>query len=269
MKEHVWIASRGVRLSAMLHKREWVGKGMPVVLCCHGFTGDKIGASQLMLHLAGAIEASGFSALRFDFSGSGESEGSFAEQTTIAGWRTDLVNVVAWVRQQADFGNSPLYLLGHSMGGLIALLYEDHIGLIAGRIVLAPVVAPLENFRDILIGAELWSRSLAGETVANFFNKGFSLGPEFAADLLQHRYAPLAVAQSLQTPLLIVHGSADAVVPFSGSEQLFATYLGTRELQVMEGADHLFTGRHPELHQRVVGWLTRKAAEQPPFCAGL
>ena len=76
MKRHEWIVGKGKKLSAMIHTPALSEAGAPVVVFCHGFTGDKVGANQLMLNLAKAMEVANLAAVRFDFTGSGDS-GSF------------------------------------------------------------------------------------------------------------------------------------------------------------------------------------------------
>ena len=98
MKEHIWIPSRGKRLSAMLHLPAFLTPDTPLIVCCHGFTGDKIGANQLTLNLAKELVKAGYGALRFDFLGSGDSEGKFATDTVVAGWQEDLNNVMGWIK---------------------------------------------------------------------------------------------------------------------------------------------------------------------------
>lgn len=248
MKDHVWISSRGRRLSAMVHT-----PGSPVAVFCHGFTGDKVGANQLMLNLAKALEAAGITVVRFDFAGSGDSEGVFAADTTIAGWQQDLANVLDWVGRR--FAARPVYLLGHSLGGLVVLTNTDQV--VAARVALAPVIYPEENFRSTILGPELWAKAVRGETVANFYGKGFSLDGGFVRDLLAARYDPPAAAAAYAAPLLIVHGTADVAVPIAGSEALYDGYGGSKELAVID-ADHVFTGRHEELGSLVVRWLEKR-----------
>lgn len=254
MKEHVWIPSRGKRLSAMLHLPADMNPDTPVVVCCHGFTGDKTGANQLTSHLANALERSGYSAVRFDFLGSGESEGDFTTDTVVAGWKEDLTQVLAWVREQTQFAASPVILYGHSLGGLVVLTHGDTERGIDGRIVFAPVVYPIANFRDIILGPELWAKSLAGERIVNFFAKGFKLDEQFVKDLVEKNYDPISTAAKLTTSLLIIHGLADVAVPIQGSIELYQKYNGPKVLQ-KPNIDHVANGRYEVLPQLVLEWL--------------
>lgn len=255
MKQHVWVTSQNRKLSVVFHMKEEQEQQKAIVICCHGFTSDKIGTNQLMLNIAKAIAAEGIIPVRFDFSGSGESEGEFAEDTLVSGWLEDVGNVFNWVKGQPQFSGLPIYLLGHSLGGLIALTFND--ASIAGRLVLAPVVKPVENFRDSILGPELWQRSVKGETVANFLNKGFSISPRFARELVEQEYQPLIKAGAYQAPICIIHGDADMVVPLAGSQELYGLYTGEKQLEVIP-ADHVFAGKHSELTSLLVGWLTKQ-----------
>ena len=179
--------------------------------------------------------------------------GVFAVDTTVAGWREDLSVVIAWVRQ--EFAGSPLYLLGHSLGGLVVLCETDPK--VVGRVVLAPVVWPLANFSDIILGPELWAKALKGERVANFYGKGFALEPSFVADLVATDYKPLAAVNKYGAPLLVVHGTADVAVSLAGSQELYAAYAGPKELALL-ASDHVFTGYHEKLGTVVVEWLNKQ-----------
>ncbi|NGQ93632.1 alpha/beta hydrolase [Brevibacillus sp. SYP-B805] len=254
MKDHVWVNSRGKRLSAMVHHPD--NSPQPdVVIFCHGFTGEKVGGSQLNLRLAQAIEAAGFAVIRFEYAGSGESEGNFASDTTISGWKADLQQVVAWVKKQPHFQDSRLYLLGQSLGGCIVFLHEDPDRLIAGRIGISPVIRPLEDFRERILGPALWAASEAGKTISDFFGKNYSLEPSFVRDILEHKHNPLAACQSYDSPVLLIHGTADVPVPAEGSCLFYETYAGPKELLLLEGGDHSLAQHFEKVKEKVVEWL--------------
>ncbi|HVP10853.1 MAG TPA: alpha/beta fold hydrolase, partial [Phycisphaerae bacterium] len=53
--------------------------GAPVVVCCHGLTGTRIGSCYRLVTLARRLVAENIACLRFDFRGCGESDGDFQE----------------------------------------------------------------------------------------------------------------------------------------------------------------------------------------------
>lgn len=254
MKEHVWISSRNKRLSAMVHLPDSFQAGTPAVVCCHGFTGNKVGYNHLTLNLANFLESLGYGAIRFDFLGSGDSDGDFATDTIVSGWQEDLTHVLDWVKSQAEFSSSPIILYGHSLGGLVVLTYPDGGIPIAARIVFAPVTDAVHNFRDIILGPAFWQQSLAGERIENFFDRGFALESQFVKDLAANRYNPVEAAARLSSPLLIVHGTADVVVPIEGSKKLHDHYRGAKEF-VITDFDHGAVGAQDKLQTVIGNWL--------------
>lgn len=254
MKDHVWIESSGRRLSAMVHQPQGV-QHHPVVIMCHGFTGEKVGGGQFNLHIANAMEAAGFAVIRFEYAGSGESEGEFAVDTTITSWKNDLHEVIRWAKNQSVFQDVPVFLLGHSLGGCIVLLHEDTEQPIAGRIALAPVIHPEKNFRETILGPDLWAASMAGETIVHFYGKSYALEPNLVRDIVEKQHAPIQSCQHYRQPVLLIHGLADTAVPADGSRQFYAEYEGPKDMLLIEDADHGFSRHMPLLQQKVVEWL--------------
>jgi uncharacterized protein len=260
MKEHRFVRGRK-ELSVMVHNLSQAAADLPVFIMCHGFTGDKIGANQLHLNVALGLERAGKVVVRFDFAGSGESEGVFAEDTTVIGWLEDLRTIVEWVKGNPEFKGAPIVLSGHSLGGMLVIIYPKD-NAITERITLAPVVRPIGNFK-VILGPALWEKAAGGETIANFYNKGFELKDGILVkDLIRNDYQPLKAAAELKTPLLIIHGDADCAVPVEGSEELYRIYRGKKQFHRLEGADHVFTGRHTKVHSLIADWLNRERSAE-------
>jgi uncharacterized protein len=94
----LWIPSGGKRMAGVLHLPAGRGRA-PAVLMLHGFTGHKVETHRLFVRTARQLAASGLIVLRFDFRGSGDSEGEF-EEMTIRGEVEDALNALAFLREQ-------------------------------------------------------------------------------------------------------------------------------------------------------------------------
>lgn len=254
MREHIWVNSRNKRLSVMVDTPPTFIAGRPVVVFCHGFTGDKIGNNQLTKNLGNFIKNIGYGAVRFDYAGSGDSEGEFAEDTSVIGWRQDLESILTWVHGQEIFKSSPIILYGHSLGGLIVLTHPATDKRIIGRVLFAPVTQAVENFRETIFGQDLWQQALQGESIENFYGRALTLHSQFVADLINNQYRPIENLQNTEQPLLFIHGTADDVVPLTGTRAVYAAYNGIKEL-VITDFDHVAARQQEELQQIIGKWL--------------
>jgi alpha/beta superfamily hydrolase len=81
MQKAVEIQSRNLTLRGMLHIPEGVSGKVPIVCIFHGFTGNKMEPHFIFVKLSRMLEARGIASIRFDFGGSGESDGDFIDMT--------------------------------------------------------------------------------------------------------------------------------------------------------------------------------------------
>ena len=61
----------------------------------------------------------------------------------------------------------------------------------------------------------------------------------------------------IQVPWLLVHGTADEIVPFQDSVDVRSAADGHPELVALEGCDHRYTGFEDRMARTVVDWLRR------------
>lgn len=214
----------------------------PCVVLLHGFTAYKdLG---IIDSLFSSFASAGRCVLRFDFSGNGESQGSFGE-STFSKQADEVVDALNWL--QREHGVQQAVLVGHSMGGAVALLAaaDDRV---QGVVSLAAPVRP-QRVHDrrperFSVGTRLSVPRVKGVDIPA---RDYVVSERWLADA--KRVRPLqAVADK---PVLAVHGASDSTVPVDESEALADA---GAELAVLE-ADHFFSGAEQEVFSLVDGFV--------------
>lgn len=97
------------------------GEELPLVVLCHGFTGNRQGDGHFA-PLAEDLAAHGIATVRLDFAGCGDNTEPYANYT-LANMAADVDSVIGYM--QASYGTGKTALVGHSMGGRLASLYPQ------------------------------------------------------------------------------------------------------------------------------------------------
>jgi alpha-beta hydrolase superfamily lysophospholipase len=195
-----------------------------VVVISHGY-GEHIGRYD---HVAAALGERGAAVYGLDHVGHGRSDGEPALITDFNAVVADLHLLVE--RARAAHPGLPLVLVGHSMGGLIAMRYaQRHGDGLAGLVVSAPLVGnpgsaallALDPLPEIPIDPSVLSRDEAVweayRTDPLNYHGGFKR-PTLAAMAAAILDAALD-SPRITGPVLWQHGEADHLVPLAGSER--------------------------------------------------
>lgn len=117
-KQVIFDGSKG-KLFGVLHIPE-SGNKSPGVVLFHGFTGSKCESHFIFTKLARRLCKEGISVLRFDFYGSGDSEGEFKDMT-IETEINDGEKAIEYFKNLKFVDREKIGILGLSMGGLVAV----------------------------------------------------------------------------------------------------------------------------------------------------
>jgi pimeloyl-ACP methyl ester carboxylesterase len=204
------------------------------VVACHGLGASK--DSDKYLLLAREVPRAGLALCRFDFRGSGESDGAGAD-STVSSRIADLEAVLEFLARHPAL-DGPAGLLGSSMGGFIAL----HV---AARRPGMPVVtwnAPA-TLRGLLPSG---SPDVAGLGRAFFAEIEGALGD-----------TPAGVPGAL-----VIQAERDEVVPPEHGRILWRRARDPRELVLLRDADHRLTdmAHRQEAVRLSLEWLRRHLA---------
>lgn len=206
----------------------------PWVVFCHGFTGQRMGPGYLFVKLARQLHSCGFSCLRFDFRGSGESDGLFRDMT-VKTMEQDIEFILNELRSR--YTPSKLILLGHSFGGMVAAMHAGSAGA-QGLILLAPVGNPeglIQRRKELLE---------AGANSDGFYENGpHEMCIEFL-DALRGFDPVKRCCSSYRGKMLLLQGDQDLSISLDESKRYITSAEKTEidtEYHVIEGADHNFS----------------------------
>ena len=115
-----FLTSAGKTLRGVLHLPAAAPRDpAPAVVLFHGFTGNRMESHWMFVKCSRALAQAGVASLRFDFYGSGESDGEF-RQMTLRGEIADGRAAVAFLRTQKGIDPKRVGLQGLSLGGAVA-----------------------------------------------------------------------------------------------------------------------------------------------------
>ncbi|MDE0086724.1 MAG: alpha/beta fold hydrolase [Candidatus Poribacteria bacterium] len=229
----------GERLDYIYHKGKEDNR---IVVIGHGVTGNK--DRPALVALAEGLADAGISALRFSFSGNGESEGAFTD-STITKEVADLGSIIDVLNDYT------VCYVGHSMGGAVGVLR-----------------AATDERIEVLV-------SLAGMVHTKAFaerefgdvtpDEGF-MWDEPDCPLSQAYMDDMATIDSVAKqaskfggPWLLVHGSEDDIVPIQDSIDVLQFANEPTELLELPGADHVFSDDSTAIMvEKVVAWISQK-----------
>jgi alpha-beta hydrolase superfamily lysophospholipase len=194
-------------------------------------------------HVAAALSEAGYAVWALDHRGHGRSEGDRAIVTQFEHFVVDLASFVRLVREQS--GDLPLFILGHSMGGLISTHYAfDHQHQLSGLILTGPAFKLDEGVSPLLLAVSGLVSALAPNAkVAPFDASGVSrdvrvVEAYMADELNYHGHVKarmgrelmlagrgvLTRAPEITIPVLVVQGEADRLVSPAGTYAAFAAF---------------------------------------------
>jgi alpha-beta hydrolase superfamily lysophospholipase len=228
-----------------LHTRAWEREDPShVVVLSHGY-GEHIGRYD---HVAEAFVANGASVYGLDHAGHGRSDGERALVTDFDLVADDLHGLVEDAR--GAHAGRPLFVVGHSMGGLIATRYaQRHGDGLSGLVLSAPLVGNpgtgallgMDELPEIPIDPTLLSRD--EETQRAYaqdplvYHGGFKR-PTLAAMALALLDSALD-APRITGPVLWLHGEEDGLVPMAGSRRFIELLVNAEVTErVYPGARH-------------------------------
>ena len=198
----------GLELVGWLHRPAL--QTFPVVIGVHGLLSDARSPKQRSL--AEACCQAGIGYFRFDHRGCGQSQGIMAA-TTLEARICDLLAAAERVRETVG-SNGPIGLFGSSLGASVCIAAAQYLNPAAMVLYAGPL-------KSRTIGAE----AAAAQPQLAGMDLSFDLNDRI--DKLHH--------------LLVVHGTADEIVPVADAHAIHAAAGSPKRLWLQPGGDHLMS----------------------------
>jgi uncharacterized protein len=248
--------SHGSRLNGFFYLAQG-GTPHPTVILLHGFPGN-----ERNLDIAQSLRRAGMNVLYFDYRGSWGSAGTFSFAHTLE----DVASAIEFVRSDSSvkaYGVDPkrLILLGHSMGGWLALM-----GAAADSSIACSVALDFWNVGED--GREMITNRAADSTATAYTKSVTGPGAPLRAEGLAlvaemkahgNEWDPVQSAGLLRAhPLLLISTAANQSHPRLVSAIRGS---GTKLLTALQWkTDHGFSDRRIRLARTIVAWAEKRCA---------
>jgi uncharacterized protein len=232
--EDVWCESTGgVRLHGLL-LRPAASPPRGTIVFFHG------NAENVRTHVAALLwlVREGYQVVAFDYRGYGRSSGN----PDIAGANEDGVAILDAVFRMEGVDPGAVAVYGQSLGGAVsvyAVANSRHKPEVRALI----VDSAFAGYRRIV-------RDKMKETIILW---PFAVPASWT---VEDRYSPEAwIGSVAPTPVVVIHGTKDSVVPFSHGERLYRLAKEPKGFWAVEGAGHIAGFSSPELRNQFLGFL--------------
>lgn len=214
---------------------------------CHGWGSNKLGTWQgLFVKAAREFCKNGFAVFRFDFRGCGDSEGEFEEQTV-----NTMLEDLDCVLDNLGKDYARIGLIGHSMGGKIAILKAAEDKRIKCLALWSAAASHNYSFSsDFIDEVKDRKKLFLGDS-------GFWVNDKQLESYLKHD--GFKAVRKIRIPVLIASGSEDLSVFNSHSKKLYRNANKPKELIFVKGANHFFLDDNSkkELFALTIDWFNR------------
>lgn len=177
----------------------------PVLLYLHGARFNVVGSA----FRARRMQELGFSVLAVDYRGFGKSTQELPSETMAY---EDARAAWDWLARK--YPDRPRFIFGHSLGGAIAI----------------DLAAQVNDERGIVVEGTFTS---IPELVSSFKWGWLPVGP-----LITQRFDAIKRVPDIGSPLLVVHGADDTLIPPALGRKLFDAASGRKAFVLVEGGSH-------------------------------
>lgn len=218
---------KGIELAARLDLPQTEPLGYALMAHCFSCSKDVFA----MNHISKSLVARGIGVMRFDFTGLGQSKGTFADSHFTA----NIEDIRSAVKYLETHAKPPIILLGHSLGGtaILATAHEFPSAKIVATIGSPYDPSHVEHFFDGLSE----HMSVDAEVCITLAGRKFIINREFIDNLDDHRMNE--AIRGIAGHVVVFHDPDDEVVEVENARHIFQAATHPKSFISLPGAGHL------------------------------
>jgi uncharacterized protein len=249
IKKSFYFKSGKHKLFGILEKPEKTKK--PLIILLHGLT-NSLNDCPLINETSKALHKKGFPTFRFDFYGSGRSDGQFSDKTLK---KLDQNTKDGLKFAKTSLGFKKIGLWGRSLGAMLASSICDYKNIFASVIISGTTnskisfakLFPKKNSPSLILKG---TGRIKGKPILsyNFYKQTSWL------DSLQKKHLKRA------ENVLVLQGTKDKIIyNLNWTKDIYKTIKGNKKLEFIKNADHSFKGFEKEVVKKIVSWFEKNA----------
>lgn len=215
----------GITLKGWLVKPLQMRSKSPVIIICHGVGANKSDFTELAVSLS----RRGYFVLLFDFRAHGESGG----RRTSLGYheQKDVAAALGFIKTRSEIDSKRVGIYGFSLGGSSAILAAARTGAFSAVVADSAFTSLRDQARDAITGFY----HLPSFPFLHLAVFGYELYFQTRVDAI----SPVSVIATMApTPVLIIAGEGDRLIPADNGRKLYAAAREPKELWIIPNADH-------------------------------
>ncbi len=238
-KSHDGTQLHGWFLPAIPSEKE---QALGTVLLLHG------NAENISTHIGSVywLPERGFNVFLFDYRGYGQSSG----ETGITGSHQDINSALQWLLNKPGIDPKRIVVLGQSLGGALGSYALAQSG-------------QSKHIQALILDSTFGNyQQIAREKLSNFWLTWPIQYP--LSWTLPDNYNPIEIISNYSpTPILIIHGERDKIIPIHHGQQLFEAAGKPKTFWPVPNAEHISSLNQPVIRDKFVGYLKHILNREP------
>jgi len=218
-------------------------------LFAHCFTCNK--NLTAVTNISRSLNKAGIAVMRFDFTGLGESEGTF-ENTNFSSNVSDIVYAANFLSENHQ---APSILIGHSLGGAAIVFAANQIPSIKALVTIGAPSNPKHVTH--LFQSSIDEIKAKGKALLNIGGRSFNIKKQFLDDINEKNMKE--VLSETRIPILVMHSPQDTTVGIENAAMIYEHSWHPKSFVSLDHADHLLSDRNDSKYAGAViaVWASR------------